>query len=333
MNRSLPYKTMEIAGQARNDGGRDGAMTGGVGCDRIASRMMWVRVFTLACARNDVYRVSRKKIGYIERKVGGFMKKRILIILFAVFILSACSVRESVSDLITTGEKSISETYEIEQTTGFETETETEIETKIEIETTCEEEITTTAQSQVMADYAQVYIDIINELELESKLEYSLIYLNEDDIPELVAGKTWYYVSVYTYVSGELYVIIDNWGYGIMGNHGYEYIPKKNVIRNYDSDLAGAIVNEFYGRVDENYEIQSYYDDILSIWMFKDINDNYMPDEEEYDENDTKSYFYLGKKEITQEEYDSYVIKGDYALIVGYESASEIIAKLESVKG
>jgi len=224
------------------------------------------------------------------------MIKRILIFLAALFIFSACSISGPASDITTTDKD------------------------------------TTNAQSQGKADYARAYIDKINELEKESKLEYDLIYLNDDDIPELVAGESWYYVSVYTYDSGELFLIMDNWGYGAMGNSGYDYIPKKNIIRNYDSDLAGMIVYESYFRVDENYEVQPYYDEILSTWMFKDINNNYTPDDGEYDENDPKSYFYFGDKEITREEYESYVIQGNYELIIGKESASEMIARLESGK-
>ena len=178
--------------------------------------------------------------------------------------------------------------------------------------------------------YAQAYIEKINEYESEEDgFEYDLIYLDEDDIPELAAGRTGYNVSVYSFFSGVLYTIMDDWAYGAMGNAGYEYIPKKNVIRNYNSDLAGAIVYEAYYQIDENYELQLYYDEVLSIWMFKDLNENYMMDEGEY--NDTDLYYYFGEKEISQEEYNSYLIVGDYESICGRESASTIIAHLESI--
>lgn len=48
-------------------------------------------------------------------------------------------------------------------------------------------------------DYAEAYADKIEELEKECRelgdIEYDLIYLDEDHIPELVAGQTGYYVN------------------------------------------------------------------------------------------------------------------------------------------
>ena len=195
------------------------------------------------------------------------------------------------------------------------------------------EEDTDTTQGDGVArgDYAGPYIEMINQYESEEDgLEYDLIYLNDDDIPELVAGMTGYYASMYSYFAGELYTIMDYWPYGAMGNTGYDYIPKGNLIRNYNSDLAGAIVYETYYYLDENFELQSYYDDTLSIWMFKDLNDNYTIDEGEYNEGDTDLYYYYGYEEITAEEYDSYVIPGDFEPIYGKEAASAIITRLET---
>jgi hypothetical protein len=195
--------------------------------------------------------------------------------------------------------------------------------------------ISASKQPLTEAGYIQAYIDKILEIESEytgdTSLEYDLIYLDEDSTPELVVGVTWYYVSVYTYSSGLLYTIMDDWPYGAMGNSGYEYIPKKNIIRNYNSDLAGAIVWEYYGYVDENYEIQPYNDEMLSIWMFKDENNNYMIDEGEYDETTEVSYYYYGKREITPEEYESYQKQGNYELICGKSTASEIIKQLQQI--
>lgn len=73
-------------------------------------------------------------------------------------------------------------------------------------------------------DYAEAYADKIEELEKESRepgdIEYDLIYLDEDHIPELVAGQTGYYVNVYTYDAGMLCTVMEEWGYGAGGNHG-----------------------------------------------------------------------------------------------------------------
>jgi len=177
------------------------------------------------------------------------------------------------------------------------------------------------------SSYKEAYINIINKFEERHEdFEYDLIYLDDDDIPELVAGVNGYFVSVYTYSCGEVYLIMDEWGYGAMGNHGYDYIPKGNVICNYNADLAGLIVYTFYGRINENHEIESYYGERLSQWAFKDLNNNYQMDEGEY--NGTDCYYY-GNQEITQEEFESYLINGNYESIYGRKSASELIAQLE----
>ena len=191
---------------------------------------------------------------------------------------------------------------------------------------------TARGDENAQAAYAAAYIEKIRECENEEGgLEYGLIYVNEDDIPELVAGMNGYYVSVYSYSSGGLCTVMDGWPYGAMGNSGYEYIPGGNVVRNYNSDLAGAIVYEAYYRMDENLELQEYYSEVLSIWMFKDSNGNYMVDEGEYDESNPEMYYYFGEQEITMEEYNGYVIQGDYEFISGSESASAIISRLEAL--
>lgn len=184
-------------------------------------------------------------------------------------------------------------------------------------------------QTQEKADYLQAYVDQINACEEDvDNLEYDLIYLNEDDIPELVVDKTGYEVSIYTYSSGELYTIMDHWPYGAMGNAGYEYIPRKNVIRNYNADLAGAIMYISYDRVNENYEIESYYDAALSSWSFRDSNHNYFMDENE--PVTAERFHYYGEKEITAEEFDTYMIRGKYAMVQGKMCASEMIATLQA---
>ena len=60
--------------------------------------------------------------------------------------------------------------------------------------------------------------------------------------------------------------------------------------------------------------------------MFKDSNNNYMIDE--WEAIGTDLYYYYGDEEITLEEYDSYLIQGDYEVICGRETASAMIAQL-----
>ena len=195
-----------------------------------------------------------------------------------------------------------------------------------EEETTTEKDTTST-----VVGYKSAYIDIINKFEDEypdSDYTYNLIYFNDDDIPELVAAINGYVIYIYTFDSGEVYEVIDGWPYGAGGNHGYEYIPYQNVIRNYNSDFAGAIVYETYTKLDNNHKMVDYYDDYLSMRFFKDLNGDSMPSDDEFTENGEAYYFY-GDTEITEEEYSSYVISGDYEYIEGKMSADEIIGTLK----
>ena len=46
--------------------------------------------------------------------------------------------------------------------------------------------------------WKQAYLTKAEEIETEKGLEYDLIYLDSDDIPELVAGPTGYWFTLYT---------------------------------------------------------------------------------------------------------------------------------------
>lgn len=160
---------------------------------------------------------------------------------------------------------------------------------------------------------------------------FALINLDDNDIPELVADYSGYGVSVFTWVDETLVAIMENWSYGAMGNHGYDYIPGGNVIRNYNSDQAGAIVNESYMKVNDANELVDIYDETLSYWFFEDTNGNGIMDENEpYSD---EPYYYYGNTEITEEKYASYQIPGIYELITGDMSAEEILSQLNDENG
>lgn len=80
---------------------------------------------------------------------------------------------------------------------------------------------------------------------------FSLIYFDEDDIPELVAGNNGYSVSVYQFKDGKVYPIISDWGYGAGGNAGYEYYERAALIENFDQDGAGSAYYDTYLKLNE----------------------------------------------------------------------------------
>lgn len=186
---------------------------------------------------------------------------------------------------------------------------------------------TPTPEVTPTSDWAIAYADKVRELAQETpELTYDLIYVNEDDIPELVADMTGYFVSLFTYADGQLHTVMDTWGYGAMGNAGYEYVPYGNVIYIRNADYAGLIDRRYYVKIGQSGEPEDYYDQALVIQLVDDLNDDPFPPGED-DFLDEPLYFY-GDTPITSEEYDAYLIPGDYHLIRGTMSQDKALAAL-----
>lgn len=176
-------------------------------------------------------------------------------------------------------------------------------------------------------DYSETYADKVRELSAkDSTLQYALIDLIDNGVPELVVDHSGYDVSVYTWIEEEAVALMDQWSYGAMGNAGYEYLPGQNVIRNYNMESAGAVVYESYMEVNDAYEVVSIYDEDLSIRHVRDVNGDGLIDEDEYSEEEL---YYLNETEISKEEYASYQIVGDYEPIKGSMSADAMIGLLQ----
>lgn len=165
------------------------------------------------------------------------------------------------------------------------------------------------------------------------KYYFNLIYLNEDDIPELVAGPLGE-VSIYTYEAGEartsnsgtLHTIMDRYGYGASGNYGYMYLPKENVIRGLGAEYTGGVQYTSYMNMNAEYELDSYYTLKLA---YLDEDGNVFTGSEDY-EPQVHYYYCIDdlEKEISEEEYSSYTIQGDYDDVVIVKSGLEIMEEL-----
>lgn len=185
------------------------------------------------------------------------------------------------------------------------------------------------AASTVRADYAAAYAERVRELAAENEnLRFALIQLDGDDTPELVADNTGFSVSVYTFADGEVVALMEQWPYGAAGNNGYEYLPAQNVIRNYNYDMAGAIVYETYYSVGADHALHETYDDMMSAWYFEDKNGNGIMDEDEPYSEDPLT-FYFGETAVTAEVYAARQIPGDYEYITGTATEEEILKQLE----
>lgn len=177
------------------------------------------------------------------------------------------------------------------------------------------------------ADYREAYraVSRFCALEESAGLQYDLIYLDEDDTPELVCSVNGYRTSLYTFDAGRVYTLMDRWPYGAMGNAGYEYSAGKNSLRNYNSDFAGAIVYTTYLAVNERHALDTVVQ--IETYQFDDVNGNGMPDEDEQDSVGFYNKSYIDGREVSDEECASYAV-GEYTYLEGVMDLTELHEKL-----
>ena len=179
------------------------------------------------------------------------------------------------------------------------------------------------------SDYREAYeaVGRLCELENPDDISFNLIYFDGDDIPELVAGMTGYYVSMYSYSDGKIYTLMDRWAYGAMGNTGYEYAPYKNSLRNYNSDYAGAILYTTYMSVSQNHVLETVVQ--IKTVNFDDVNQNGIPDEEEAGSIGRYGVNYINDKEASDAECAAYSA-GEYKYIEGIMDVEALRTKLKA---
>ena len=118
-------------------------------------------------------------------------------------------------------------------------------------------------------NWQQAYLARAEEIETKYgfSMEYDLIYLDGDDIPELVAGPTGYWFILYTWKDGEVYELID---YAPYGTHGriYCYEPHQGIIEESVYDMivekkesdSYTIFYTIYHTVAEDLEMMEQYE-------------------------------------------------------------------------
>lgn len=201
-------------------------------------------------------------------------------------------------------EEATEEAAEAETTTETVTEEITEVPTEAVTEAAAEAPTEEPTEAVEASDYRTAYLELINTVEDSDTLTYDLIYLDEDDIPELVTGNGGFFISIYTYIDNQLYNLADHWSYGAFGINGYYYVPGKNHIRVSDSDWAGmarttAYLRMFHNDATNSYEIENYT--AYTAYHFDDANDNDMPDEDEDYQETPVVYYNMNGEEIDAE--------------------------------
>ncbi|MCH5269447.1 MAG: hypothetical protein J1E83_01735 [Lachnospiraceae bacterium] len=122
--------------------------------------------------------------------------------------------------------------------------------------------------------WKQAYIAKAEEIEEEYgfSMEYDLIYIDGDNIPELVAGPTGYWFILYTWKDGEVYELID---YAPYGTHGriYCFEPYQGIIEESVYDMittreesdSYTVFYTGYHTVTEDMEIMEQYE-LIEEW-------------------------------------------------------------------
>lgn len=179
-------------------------------------------------------------------------------------------------------------------------------------------------------EIADAYIDVINNLKNNNEnLQYSLIFFNNDEIPDLVVTNLGYWVSLYIYDNGKIYNIVDEWPYGAAGNSGYDYIEKSGIIINNNADYAGAIMTKSYLILNSNYE----FDVLSNTFLGAEISKEDEGYELVMDAFESYGGYYYNDEKISEEDYNeklNNIMKDDMIskIMIGENTVEEIREKL-----
>ncbi len=153
----------------------------------------------------------------------------------------------------------------------------------------------------------------------EDDVQFDLVYVDEDDVPELVASQPCI-CYLYTFHEDKVSTLMDGWVFGAMGNIGYSYLPRANRVHNHNYDFAGLLRYDTYMKISPEKTLVE--DVVVESWLFKDSNGNGYPDTGEYDDSDYVRYV-VNDVEITQEEAETYR-NGDYTILSGSMTLAEL---------
>lgn len=179
--------------------------------------------------------------------------------------------------------------------------------------------------------WKNAYIEVIDKSSAEdSEYKYSLCYVDEDEIPELVVDNPGYYVSVYTYADNTVFTVCEKEPYGTGSCVMYNYEPYQNVIGYYSHNASGSFEGYFYYMIDSNKELNKSY-----VIFSEYVDDNGNP-LENIEDDGMWEYTYGTNDEdgsacedtITEDEYTSKIKKLSSDL-VGTYSATEILEQLK----
>ncbi len=172
-------------------------------------------------------------------------------------------------------------------------------------------------------------------------LKYDLVFFDDNNTPELVVTDEGYRTALYTYDAGKvIYTMAEDgisgdetgWAFGAGGNAGYEYIPRENVLRNYNSEYSGLIRYVSFFELDpKTHQLVSKYDQPLYEGHYNDANANGKIDDDEMETFINEPKYFYAEKQISSGDWAGYMIDGDYVELVGTKSADSILKALQSL--
>ncbi len=182
------------------------------------------------------------------------------------------------------------------------------------------------AEISEFESWQEAYKTLIEDCENdEMEHKYSLIYVDEDDVPELVYTTMNNQLAIATFTNPTVNIFSSQ-------IEDIKYIKGKNSLIAHENIVAASTLNDYVVAIKDGFFIQLAYGSSrpLDVWA-----------EDSFDENGDPiiSYWEVNGQELSsQEEYDEIINKYiDTKLVVdgfenGGESADDIIAKIDSME-
>lgn len=115
------------------------------------------------------------------------------------------------------------------------------------------------AQKDTQENWKSAYVEQVEASNNEnSEYMYSLVYIDDDEIPELVVDLEGNYLSVYTYKDDKIVCSWDKAAYGVGGCVEYEYEPKENLIGCFSQNGPLDFGYSYFSMVDDKAVLPAY---------------------------------------------------------------------------
>ena len=182
------------------------------------------------------------------------------------------------------------------------------------------------AEISEFESWQEAYKSLIEDCENdEMEHSYSLIYVDDDNVPELVYTTMNNQLAIATFTNPTVNIFSSQ-------IEDIKYIKEKNSLIAHENIVADSTLNDYVVAIKDGFFIQLAYGSSrpLDVWA-----------EDSFDENGDPiiSYWEVNEQELSsQEEYDETINKYiDTKLVVdgfenGGESADDIIAKIDSME-